>query len=207
MSRSKDKRREIPEEQPAAHTEDTLVPLEPLHTAEIELPVEGDKEVTKAGAEDNKIENLIQALEEKKQQAAENLDKARRALAELDNLRKRTTRDIENAHKYALEKFVTDLLPIVDSMELGLSASAGVQDVASLREGMELTLKMFATTLERFGVRAIDPQGGKFNPESHQAVSMQEQEGAAPGTVICVMQKGYELNGRLIRPAMVIVAR
>jgi len=130
-----------------------------------------------------------------------------RAQAELDNLRKRTGRDIENAHKYALEKFVNGLLPVIDSMALGIDASESAEDVQSLREGMDLTLKMFLDTLDKFGITALDPQGEKFNPEKHQAVSMQEVEGSESGIVVAVMQKGYELNGRLIRPAMVMVSK
>jgi len=107
----------------------------------------------------------------------------------------------------ALEKFVTELLPILDSMELGITATDSADDIAGLREGMDLTLKMFSDTLEKFGVRIVDPQGEKFNPELHEAVSMQEYEDAEPGTVISVIQKGYELNGRLVRPAMVMVAK
>ncbi|MBI4006065.1 MAG: nucleotide exchange factor GrpE [Gammaproteobacteria bacterium] len=157
--------------------------------------------------EESKIESLTQEIQTFKQIAGDNLEKALRAQAELENIRKRTTRDIENAHKYALERFVTELLPILDSIALGLSALNGTQDVTGLREGMDLTLKMFNTTLEKFGVRAIDPQGEKFNPEKHEAVFMQELEGAESGTVISVAQKGYELNGRLVRPAKVIVAK
>lgn len=157
--------------------------------------------------EENKIELLMQELEEQKRIAAENLDKALRIQAELENMRKRTARDIENAHKYSLERFVTDLLPVIDSMELGLSASENAADVASLKEGMDLTFKMFAASLEKFGAKVINPQDEKFNPELHQAVTVLEAEGVASGNVISVMQKGYELNGRLVRPAMVVVAK
>lgn len=153
------------------------------------------------------IEILSQEIETLQQAADENLNKALRASAELENMRKRTSRDVENAHKYALEKFVTELLPIIDSMELGITATDSADDIAGLREGMDLTLKMFSDTLEKFGVRIVDPQGEKFNPELHEAVSMQEYEDAEPGTVISVIQKGYELNGRLVRPAMVMVAK
>ncbi|OGT71878.1 MAG: nucleotide exchange factor GrpE [Gammaproteobacteria bacterium RIFCSPLOWO2_12_47_11] len=158
------------------------------------------------GAE-NKIELLMQELEEQKRIAAENLDKALRVQAELENMRKRTARDIENAHKYSLERFVTDLLPVIDSMELGLSASENGADVASLKEGMDLTFKIFTASLEKFGAKVINPQDEKFNPELHQAVTVLEAEGVASGHVISVMQKGYELNGRLVRPAMVVVAK
>ena len=125
----------------------------------------------------------------------------------MENLRKRTIRDVENAHKYALEKFINELLPILDSLELGLSASANTKNVDELYKGMELTLEMFNKALEKFGVKIIDPQGEKFNPELHEAVSMQEIEDSESGIIIAVMQKGYLLNDRLIRPAMVIVAK
>lgn len=152
-------------------------------------------------------EALTAAIEQWKQRAAESEELAMRARAELDNLRKRTARDVESAHKYALERFVNELLPVLDSMELGIAASQSAEEVAALRQGLDLTLKMFSDSLQRFGVVALNPLGEKFNPEMHQAISTQEATGAEPGTVISVMQKGYELNGRLVRPAMVVVAR
>ena len=125
----------------------------------------------------------------------------------MDNVRKRSTRDIENAHKYALEKFLSDLLPILDSLELGVSAADQADEVAKVKEGMELTLKMFSDLMEKSGIAKVDPLGDKFDPEKHEAISMQEKEGVESGHVIAVMQPGYELNGRLIRPAMVMVAK
>ncbi|RKZ43329.1 MAG: nucleotide exchange factor GrpE [Gammaproteobacteria bacterium] len=154
------------------------------------------------------IESLSEQVEALKASAAGNLDKAIRAQAELDNVRKRTTRDVENAHKYALDKFINELLPVLDSMEMGIVASVEAEDVNSLREGLELTLKMFCTSLEKSGVHPVNPQkGDKFNPEQHEAMTMQEVDDAESGTVVTTLQKGYELNGRLIRPAMVIVAK
>ena len=153
------------------------------------------------------VETLQALLEKEKEQSQANRDAALRAQAEMENLRKRTTRDIENAHKYALEKFVNELLPILDSMTLGMNAAESAENVEELREGMDLTLKMFISALEKFGVQTIDPQGEKFNPEQHEAISMQEIEGTESNTVVSVMQKGYELNGRLVRPAMVVVAK
>ena len=173
--------------------------------AEDETPENG--EPAESGDVSESIETLSQEIENLKQKADDNLNKAVRAQAELDNVLKRTSRDIENAHKYALEKFVTELLPVLDSLELGISATDNVEDIASLREGMDLTLKKFIDTLEKFGVEIIDPQDQKFDPELHEAVSMQELENAEPGSVISVMQKGYSLNGRLVRPAMVMVAK
>ncbi|MDX1519647.1 MAG: nucleotide exchange factor GrpE [Gammaproteobacteria bacterium] len=156
--------------------------------------------------EADEIEKLRQEITVLQQRANESTDRMLRAQAELDNVRKRSARDIENAHKYALDKFIAELLPVIDSIELGINAAGDAGDVASLVEGMDLTLRKFFDVLEKFGVTVIDPQGEKFNPEQHEAVSMQEQEGFESGMVITVMQKGYELNGRLIRPAMVIVS-
>lgn len=131
-----------------------------------------------------------------------------RMQAELENSRRRAAQDVEKAHKFALEKFVTELLPVKDSLELGLAASTGTDDaVAKLREGMELTLKMLASCLEKFGVQEVDPYGKPFNPEQHQAMSMQESAQHEANTVMMVMQKGYLLNERLIRPAMVVVSK
>ena len=166
-----------------------------------------EEEIVSTGPQEDDIESLKSQLEKEKEQAQLHLDKALRAQAEMENLRKRTTRDIENAHKYALDKFVNELLPIIDSMELGLTAAEKSDNVDELLEGMNLTLKMFTSALEKFGVKTLDPQGEKFNPEQHEAVSMQEIEGTESGTVVTVMQKGYELNGRLVRPAMVMVAK
>ena len=158
-------------------------------------------------SKDEMIESLNQEIEFLKQKVEENLDRAVRAQAELDNVRKRMTRDIENAHKYALEKFLGDLIPVLDSMELGKSAAETAEDINSLKEGQALTFKMLCDTLEKYGIREVNPQDDKFNPEFHEAVTIQELEGKESGTVISVMQKGYELNGRLVRPAMVIVAK
>ncbi len=154
------------------------------------------------------VESLSEQIEALKKSAADSLDKAVRAQAELDNVRKRTARDVENAHKYALDKFINELLPVLDSMELGINASGDATDISSLREGLELTMKMFCSSLEKSGVKPIEPQkGDKFSPDQHEAVTMQEVDGAESGTVINTLQNGYELNGRLIRPAMVIVAK
>ena len=153
------------------------------------------------------IEALQLQLKKETEQAEANRELALRTRADMENLQKRTARDIENAHKYALQGFVNELLPIMDSLQLGLAASGDTDNIKELRAGMELTLKMFGAALDKFGVRMIDPLDEKFNPEQHEAVSMQEAEGKASGTVISVMQKGYELNGRLIRAATVMVAK
>lgn len=176
-------------------------------TEEVSEVVELEGEVEAAEQSETDVEALQKLLEKEKEQSAANKDIALRAQAEMDNLRKRTSRDIENAHKYALEKFVNELLPIMDSLELGMSAAESAENIDDLREGMNLTIKMFNSAMEKFNVKVLEPQGEKFNPEQHEAVSMQEIEGTESGTVITVMQKGYELNGRLVRPAMVVVAK
>ena len=175
---------------------------------EIEATDQEQEEADDAnGQVPDEVAELLQENERLKMEVQESSDKAVRATAELDNIRKRTSRDIENAHKYALERFVNELLPVVDSMELGINASQSAEDIESLREGMDLTLKMLFDCMGKFGVKTIDPAGEKFDPEWHEAVSMQELEGSEPGQVVTVMQKGYELNGRLVRPAMVVVAK
>jgi molecular chaperone GrpE len=153
------------------------------------------------------VEFLQGQLEKLQEQSKVSLDKVVRAQAEMENLRKRAARDVENAHKYALEKFTNELLPIMDSLELGLSASVKAKNLDDLCKGMELTLEMFNTVMEKFGITMIEPKGEKFNPELHDAVSMQETNDSNSGIIIEVMQKGYALNGRLIRPAMVVVAK
>ncbi|MEX2353640.1 MAG: nucleotide exchange factor GrpE [Gammaproteobacteria bacterium] len=173
---------------------------------------EAENEPTQAdvegvGEEPSELEQLQQEYDALARKAQENLELAQRTQAEMENLRKRTTRDVENAHKYALERFIGDLLPVIDSLELGMQAAESATDVSSLQEGMGLTLKKFSDSLEKFGAVVVNPVGEKFNPDKHDAVSMTEQEGVEAGTVITVLQKGYELNGRLVRPAMVVVAK
>jgi molecular chaperone GrpE len=152
--------------------------------------------------------DLEMELAEARAEAASHLDDFLRLRAELDNLRKRAARDVENAHKHGLERFMTELLPVKDSVALGLSAADGAEpDAKKLREGLELTLKLFDAASEKFGLRELNPEGQSFDPEYHQAMSMQDAAGVEPGTVIMVVQKGYLLNERLLRPAMVIVAQ
>ena len=151
------------------------------------------------------VVELEQKLEQASSIAAEEKDRALRTVAEMENLRRRTALDVEKAHKFALEKFVTELLPVLDNLERTLQvADKNNEAVKPLLEGVELTLKSMANSVAKFGVIAIDPQGQLFDPNQHQAMSMVENADVAPNTVIAVMQKGYELNGRVIRPAMVM---
>jgi molecular chaperone GrpE len=144
-------------------------------------------------------------LESLQAKADENWDRYVRAMAEADNIRKRATRDIAHAHKFALENFSKDLLAVKDSLEMGLAA-ADSADAGSLLAGSEATLKLLAGSLERFGISEIDPEGEPFDPERHEALTMQPSAEVEPGSVLTVIQKGYALNGRLLRPARVIVA-
>jgi molecular chaperone GrpE len=155
-----------------------------------------------------KVRELSQALAEAQARAEENWEALLREKAAQENLRRRHERELEKAHKYALENFAQELLPIIDSLEMGVKAAA--QEGATLdkvREGTELTLKMLLNVLDKFGIRAVHPEGEPFNPELHQAMSLLESPDHAPHTVMDVMQKGYTLNDRLIRPAMVVVSK
>lgn len=145
-------------------------------------------------------------LEDLQVKADQHFNDLLRAQADLENARKRAQRDIENAHKFGLEKLVGEILPVKDSVELGLSAADDVQNVESLREGMELTLKMLTDALGKLGLQEVNPGGEQFDPNFHQAMTMQPSPEAEPGTVLHVVQKGYVLNERLVRPALVIVA-
>jgi len=154
------------------------------------------------------VEELQKQLKQAEKKAEENWDKAVRTLAEMENLKRRTQKDLENAHKYGLEKFAKELLSVIDSLELGIQASTSdVPEVVSLREGSELTIKQFESVFAKFNIEAIDPQGQAFNPELHQAMTMQPSADVDANTVLNVFQKGYVLNGRLIRPAMVVVSQ
>lgn len=167
-----------------------------------------DSSHTEVGEHDYTIEELKKELEEVKQKANDNWDKVIRTQAEMENLKRRTQKDLEDAHKFALTSFAKELLPVVDSLVLGLQAATGDSDeVKKFREGSELTIKQFDSLFAKFNIVAIDPVGQPFNPEQHQAMLMQEVEGAEPNTVVNVFQKGYLLNGRLLRPAMVVVAK
>ncbi|AEG01672.1 nucleotide exchange factor GrpE [Methylomonas methanica] len=158
--------------------------------------------------EENTVEVLQKQLEEAQQQAADNLDKAIRTLAEMENLKKRVQKDLEDERKYGLTKFAKELLSVLDSLELGIQAATGDSpEVVKLREGSELTMKQFETVFAKFNIETIDPTGQPFNPELHQAMVMQPSSTVAPNHVITVFQKGYVLNGRLLRPAMVVVAK
>ena len=153
-------------------------------------------------------EEQMSETEQLQQQLAEANDQVLRVQAEMQNVRRRVERDVENAHKYALDKFSADLLPVVDNLERALgSISADDESQKAVAEGIELTLKSFVDVLVRFKIEPIDPAGQPFDANLHQAVSMVPNPDLEPNTVMDVFQKGYTLNGRLIRPAMVIVSK
>jgi molecular chaperone GrpE len=145
------------------------------------------------------------ALAEAEAKASENWERYLRAVAEAENTRKRAARDVEQAHKFALERIGKELLAVRDSLELGLG-SADNANIESLLEGSAATLKLLSTTMEKFGIEVVDPAGEPFDPEYHEAISVQPSETVEPGSVLTVVQKGYLLNGRLLRPALVVVA-
>jgi len=152
-------------------------------------------------------DELLLTLQDARAKADEHWNQLLRARAELENYKRRAERELENAHRYGLEKVAKELLPIKDSMELGLAAAEGVgDDSQKVKEGIELTLKMFDSLMNKIGITEINPVGEKFNPEFHQAMTMQEAPDREPNTVLTVYQKGYLLNDRLIRPAMVVVS-
>lgn len=151
---------------------------------------------------------LQKKLEEAEQKAAENWDRAVRVQAEMENLKKRIQKDLENAHKFALENFAKELLAVLDSLELGLQAASGDSpEVQKFREGSELTIKQFEAVFAKYNIEVVNPMGQQFNPELHQAMAMQPSADVDPNSVLNVFQKGYVLNGRLLRPAMVVVAK
>ncbi len=155
------------------------------------------------------VTELQTQLAKAEAKATENWDKALRIQAEMENLKRRTQKDLDNAHKYGLEKFAKELLSVIDSLELGIQAAitSDTPEAVKLREGSELTIKQFEAVFAKFNIEAIDPMGQPFNPEQHQAMTMLPSADVEPNTVINVFQKGYVLNGRLIRPAMVVVSQ
>jgi molecular chaperone GrpE len=152
------------------------------------------------------IQTLRAQLAEAQARANEAREQLLRTAAELDNVRKRAARDVEQAHKFALERFAQELLGVADSLELAVASGASA-DAASLAAGQEATLRLLKSTFAKFAINEINPVGEPFDPERHEAMVMQPSDTAEPNSVLQVIQRGYELNGRLLRPARVIVAR
>ena len=163
-------------------------------------------EAAAASGAGNEVETLRKALAAAEEATRTQRDLYLRAVAELDNVRKRAQRDIESAHRYALEGFVTELLPVRDGLEQAVRQGAQA-DAQTLLAGEEATLKLLDRAFEKFSIQTLDKAGGKFDPALHEAVLMQPATNAEPGSVLQVVQTGYELKGRLLRPARVIVAK
>ncbi|RLA23790.1 MAG: nucleotide exchange factor GrpE [Gammaproteobacteria bacterium] len=191
------------EEQKEQVSEEESSAVTPLETEEV---VEGSVEA-EAQAQPT-IESLSLQLKEAQGKADESWDGLLRVKAEMENLRRRSEKDVQSAHKFALEKFSKELLTVMDSLELGLESFQGKgESVDDLKKGVELTLQQLNAVFEKFNIKQVDPSGERFNPEYHQAMSMQQTADHEPNTVIAVFQKGYLLNERLLRPAMVVVSQ
>lgn len=187
-----------------SHEEQKVEAMEQVEAQPVE-PTDVDSEVT---AEQARIAELEAQLEAAQQASLEERERAVRAVAEMENLRRRAAQDVEKAHKFALEKFAAELLPVLDNLERAIElADKENEALKPMIEGVELTLKSMQSSVAKFGLVALDPQNQPFDPNAHQAMSMIENAELAPNTVIAVMQKGYELNGRVIRPAMVMVSK
>ena len=198
MTENDDDRKKKPEGEEAA---------ESSAAAATEQPGAIDPAETDETAE-NDSDSLQAALDEAEARAEENWNQFLRARAEMENQRRRAEKDVAQARQQALEKLAGELLAVKDSLEMGVQAARGEEaTVEKLAEGSELTLRMFDQALEKFSIEPINPEGERFDPEKHEAMAAQESTDAEPNTVLTVVQKGYRLGDRLLRPAMVIVAK
>lgn len=178
--------------------------------ADVEAAVEAAEqhEADQEQSPEAEIAMLYAELETAKQTIADQKDSVVRAAADVDNIRRRAAQDVEKAHKFALEKFANELLPVIDNLERAIEFSDKENETLKpLLEGIDMTVKSFNDAVAKFGVEIVNPQGEQFNPEFHQAMSIQPSNDVSPNTVLAVMQKGYTLNGRLLRPAMVMVSK
>jgi molecular chaperone GrpE len=170
--------------------------------------VEVVEETLEAGSMDGDIAALQAELDAMRDEMLQMKEHSLRALAEAQNMKRRAEIDVENARKYGAEKIITDMLPVVDNLERALqSADAEIEGIKPVLEGVELTLKGFLDALAKSNVEMVDPHGEPFDPNLHQAMTMIENPDIEPNSVVAVMQKGYRLNGRLLRPAMVVVSK
>jgi molecular chaperone GrpE len=186
-------------------TPDGQAPEEVITEQHEALDVETAETAEQVDPRDEQIANLQAQLAEVQQRER---DAVLRSKAEVDNMRRRTEQDVEKAHKFALEKFVNELLPVIDSLDRALEvADKANPDMSAMIEGIELTLKSMLDVVRKFGVEVIADTNVPLDPNVHQAIAMVESEDVAPGNVLMVMQKGYTLNGRTIRAAMVTVAK
>ncbi|RBP33412.1 molecular chaperone GrpE [Marinobacter pelagius] len=178
---------------------------------ELKEATEAAAEEAQAAGESDPEGEEVSEVEALSAQVQELKDQMLRTQAEMQNVRRRSEIDVEKAHKFALEKFVKELLPVADSLEKAVESTEGQENsgelVASIREGVEMTLDLFLKSLAKFNVEQLNPVGEPFDPQQHEAMSMVPAPDAEPNSVVNVVQKGYLLNGRVVRPAMVIVAK
>ena len=208
MANESTENKNTPEASTEALTPEEIMAQEIIDQAEEQVEVQFDAAAFNISVDQEKINELELALSAAQTTVSDQKDSVVRAKAEVDNIRRRSAQDVDKARKFALEKFATEMLVSVDNLERALqNVDKEDESIKGIIEGLELTLQGLIASLEKFGVKGVDPQDQPFNPEFHQAMSMQVVEGVAPNTVIAVMQKGYELNGRLIRPAMVMVSK
>ena len=170
------------------------------HSDEIPADVQGDPEASEQETDAAEADGL-------KAELAKTKDQLLRTIAESENIRRRASRDVENAHKFAVEKLLNDLFPVLDSLEKAVETANQTEGASAIAEGVELSLRMFVSTLEKSGVVQIDPLGEPFDPQQHEAMAMVPNPDAEPNSVMEVMQKGYSLNERLVRAAKVIVTK
>ena len=156
---------------------------------------------------DEEIADLKQQLEDAQTKVSEYWDQVVRTQAEMENVKRRATRDVENARKFSIESFANDLIPVMDSMEQGLSSITDTTEIGSVKEGMTLTIDVMMKTMEKQGMKQVNPLGERFDPQHHEAMTMVPSPDHPADHVIDVFQKGYELNGRVIRPARVVVSQ
>lgn len=207
---SEEQSRQDPNDKPSVDDAELLVDTEGADQEGEPVATSVEGEVLEVNFEPSAsvLQDLGERLVAAEQRADEYRDQALRTQAEMENLRRRTEREIQEARKFALERFAKELLVVLDSLELGIQAAVGdTPEVVKHREGGELTLKQFLAVLEKFNVTAIDALGQKFNPELHQAMTVDNTTDAEPNTVVRVFQKGYVINERLLRPAMVVIAQ
>ncbi|MDN6297672.1 MAG: nucleotide exchange factor GrpE [Halomonas sp.] len=205
LSRHDEDDAQTPEGEQAAEVQEAE---ECLAEGELESLIddEGDTVNTEGESDNPEAEMLAAQVEELEQNLADARDQSLRTAAEAQNIRRRAEQESEKARKFALEKFVKELLPVVDSLEKALEAM-GEEATEAHREGVSMTLKMQRDVLEKFGVESVDPHGEPFDPQVHEAMTMVPNPDMEPNTVMDVIQKGYLLNGRLVRPAMVVVSK
>ncbi len=171
-------------------------------------PTKSTKDKSTKAEQENKAEDLKTQLEDAQKSAKESWDKLLRSEAEIQNLKRRNARDLENAHKFALDGFVKSLLEVKDSVTMGIkTAQEDGATIEHIIEGLEMTNKVFLSTMQRFGVEEVNPQNEAFNPDFHEAVTMIPMPDKESNSVLEVVQVGFTLNGRLVRPAMVVVVQ